>query len=68
MIKVSIVEEYEKFSYETIFPVLPNKGDAIGVSNIEDDLIEEYTVINVFFVLCSENEKLEDIQIIVSKN
>ena len=68
MIKVSIVEEYEKFSYQTIFPVLPNKGDAIGVSNIEDDLIEEYTVINVFFVLCSANEKLEDIQIIVSKN
>lgn len=68
MIKVSIVEEYEKFSYETIFPVLPNKGDSIGVSNIEDDLIEEYTVINVFFVLCSENQKLEDIQIIVSKN
>ena len=34
MIKVSIVEEYEKFSYETIFPVLPNKGDSIGVSKI----------------------------------
>jgi hypothetical protein len=67
MIKVSIVEEYERFSYQTIFPVLPNKGDSIGVSNIEDDFIEEYKVIDLFFVLCSQNKNLEDIQIVVSK-
>ena len=44
-----------------------NKGDSIGVSNIEDDFIEEYKVIDLFFVLCSQNKNLEDIQIVVSK-